>query len=226
VPRRLLLPIALIAISFLVAACGGPTDAVDGVASLSTDPADANDGADATDATDAPDHTDDATDATDNTDDTTSGDAPATTLDPEDAMLAFARCMREHGIDVPDPQTAGGEAGGVMIELGDDVDPEDMEAAHEACQPLMNDAVGNFEPPDPEEIERMQEQMLEFAKCMREHGVDFPDPVFSGDGASVQISGGPSMSADDDGMIEAQEACQAELGGDAPFAIAVRPEAP
>ena len=103
-----------------------------------------------------------------------------------------------------------------MIEIGDDIDPEEMEAAQEACQPLMDDAIGNFEPPDPEELERMQEQMLEFAKCMREHGVDFPDPVFSGDGASVQISGGAAIGPDGDadGMTEAQEACQAELGGD------------
>ena len=214
-PRRILLPMVAIAIVFLGAACGGPTDAVDGVASLGTAPTD-------------------ATDVTGGGD----GDSSATTddrsaADPEDAMLDFARCMREHGVDVPDPQTSGGEeAGGVMIEVGDDIDPEEMEAANEACQPLMEDVVGNFEPPDPEELERMQEQMLEFAQCMREHGVDFPDPVFSGDGASVQISGGAAVGpggdadADADAMTEAQEDCQAELGGDAPFTIGVRTEAP
>src|SRR4051812_45316762 len=31
---------------------------------------------------------------------------------PEDAALAFARCMREHGVDMPDPDTSGG--GGVV----------------------------------------------------------------------------------------------------------------
>ena len=72
----------------------------------------------------------------------------------------------------------------------------------------------------------MQEQMLEFAKCMREHGVDFPDPVFSGDGASIQVSGEAAIGPDGDGMTEAQEACQTELGGEAPFAIGVREEAP
>ena len=143
-------------------------------------------------------------------------------------MVDFARCMREHGVDVADPQTSGGGAGGggVMIEIGDGIDPEEMEAAQEACQPLMADAIGDFEPPDPEELERMQEQMLEFAKCMREHGVDFPDPVFSGDGASIQISGEAAIGSDGDRMTEAQEACQAELGGEAPFAVGVREEAP
>ena len=214
-PRRLLLPVVVIAIAFFLAACGEPTDAADEVASLGTIPTAATDLAGGSE-----------------------GDSPTTTAktsaaDPEDAMVDFARCMREHGVDVPDPQTSGdGEAGGVMIEVGDDIDPEEMEAANEACQPLMEDVVGNFEPPDPEELERMQEQMLEFAQCMREHGVDFPDPVFSGDGASVQISGGAAIGPDGDAdanadaMTEAQEACQDELGGDAPFVIGIPREAP
>ena len=88
-----------------------------------------------------------------------------------------------------------------MIEVGDDIDPEEMEAAHEACQPLMADAVGDFEPPDPEELERMQEQMLEFAECMREHGVDFPDPVFSGDGHRSRSRAERRSGADGDGMM-------------------------
>ena len=34
-----------------------------------------------------------------------SGDDEAD-LDPEDAMLKFAECMREHGVDMPDPHRA------------------------------------------------------------------------------------------------------------------------
>ncbi len=209
-PRRILLAAVAIAIALLGAACGEPTDAADGVASLGTEATDTTDVADGSQG-----------------DSTSSTDAPSA-ADPEDAMVDFARCMREHGVDVADPQTSGAGAGGggVMIEIGDGIDPEEMEAAQEACQPLMADAIGDFEPPDPEELERMQEQMLEFAKCMREHGVDFADPVFSGDGASIQISGEAGIGPDDDGMAEAQEACQAELGGEAPFAIGVREEAP
>ena len=217
-PRRILLPVAAIAIAVLGAACGEPTDAVDDVASLGTT------ATDATDATDAADETDG------NEGDSSANTADPGDVDPEDAMVDFARCMREHGVDLPDPQTSGGATGGVMIEVGEDIDPEEMEAAHEACQPLMADAIGDFEPPDPEELERMQEQMLEFAECMREHGVDFPDPVFSGDGESIQISGGAAIGPDGDTgageMTEAQEACQDELGGDAPFVIGIPGEAP
>src|SRR4051794_32085321 len=46
---------------------------------------------------------------------------------PEDAALAFARCMREHGVDMPDPDTGGG--GGVVkfgatSAAGQKIDPE------------------------------------------------------------------------------------------------------
>ena len=36
----------------------------------------------------------------------------------------------------------------------------------------------------------MREQMLEFAECMREHGIDMPDPVFGDDGG-VDDRAGP-----------------------------------
>jgi hypothetical protein len=50
-------------------------------------------------------------------------------------MLAFAECMREHGIDFPDPQFDGGA---VMVG-GPGIDPEDPEfqAAQEACGELL-----------------------------------------------------------------------------------------
>ena len=50
-----------------------------------------------------------------------------------DAGLKFARCMREHGVDMPDPKV-GGDGGGIAATL----DPEQMNApafkrAEKAC---------------------------------------------------------------------------------------------
>ena len=64
---------------------------------------------------------------------------------------------------------------------------------------------------------------------MREHGVDFPDPVFDDNGGmTVQVGGddasGPPSDADLDKMQDAQEACQDEVGMDGNFGIAVRAE--
>ena len=57
-----------------------------------------------------------------------------------------------------------------------------MEAAEEECRPIIEEVVGTFEPPSEEEQARMREQALEFSKCMREHGIDMPDPQFGENG--------------------------------------------
>jgi hypothetical protein len=86
----------------------------------------------------------------------------------EDKQREFARCMREHGVNVPDP--APGDTG---IRLEDGADPRDekVQAAQEACKPLLPNG-GEPQPMDEEQLE----QAREHAKCMREHGIDMPDP--------------------------------------------------
>jgi hypothetical protein len=130
----------------------------------------------------------------------------------QQAMLDFARCMREHGIDMPDPQFDDSGRGAVIV--GTDGHPPDeatMEAAHEACEPLMKDVIDSASRDmDPEEIEKMQQRALDFAKCMREHGIDMPDPQFQSGGRVTQaMTGDPN----DPKFQEAQEECAGENGG-------------
>jgi hypothetical protein len=56
----------------------------------------------------------------------------------QEAALAFARCMRRHGIDIPDPQFEEGGRGRMRVPLGK-IDPDDPEfrAAEEACGDLL-----------------------------------------------------------------------------------------
>lgn len=138
---------------------------------------------------------------------------PKTKEDAQDAMRQFAKCMREHGIDMPDPQDDGdgkvifgGPAG------GNPPDKAKMEAANKACEPLMKDAVRNGGPkPDPAEEAKMREDALQFAKCMREHGVDMPDPKFDdgGGGVQIEVKGDP----DNPAFQDAQKACEHFMGG-------------
>ncbi|MGE0307150.1 MAG: hypothetical protein AB7Q27_15485 [Acidimicrobiia bacterium] len=164
--------------------------------------------------------------AVDSTAPTTDG-ATTTTIEtrPEDAALNFAKCMREHGIDMPDP--AVGDGGEVAIQIGGGsdsapFDKEALDAANAACEHFMKDVTGSFTPPSPEEQEKMKEQMLAFSKCMREHGIDMPDPTFDGDGKfSVSIGSGPGPDGssddappmDDDAFKAASEACGQGGGG-------------
>jgi hypothetical protein len=134
---------------------------------------------------------------------------------PEEAMLAFARCMREHGVDMPDPDTSGG-GGVVSFRAGAagtkiDADADKFQKAHEACKHLMGDA-GPMNL-SPEEQQEMQDQALAFSRCMREHGVNMPDPTFDGEGrVMMRIGPDDGLDPSDPKFEAAQQACGSAFG--------------
>jgi len=130
---------------------------------------------------------------------------------PEDAALAFARCMRDHGVDMPDPDTSGG---GGMVKFGStsaagtkiDVDMQKFQDANKACQDLLGD--GGPQNMSPKQQQEMQDQALAFSRCMREHGVDMPDPTFGGQGTvTMKIDSGTGIDPSDPKFEAAQQAC-------------------
>ena len=125
----------------------------------------------------------------------------------EDAMVEFATCMRENGIDFPDP----GSGGGLIIGPESDIDPDDpdFKAAEATCKPILDEAEASMPKPSEEEIARMRDDMLAFAKCMRSEGIDFPDPEL-GEGGRMQMTAGD---IDDPEFQEAQESCSERTGG-------------
>jgi hypothetical protein len=110
--------------------------------------------------------------------------------------------MRQHGVDMPDPTfTDNGNGGGgfAIRQAGPGAvgaRPADatLQAAQTACQPIMDKAQQDMPRPSPQEQAKMRDQALKFAKCMREHGVDMPDPTFdSNGGARIRVNaGGPN----------------------------------
>lgn len=148
-----------------------------------------------------------AADAADTADTSTTA---TTTTDPEDAeaaMLAFARCMREQGIDMDDPQPDEDGTLRFAMPRPDDGDREAMRTAMEACGDLM--AAARPQLSDEDRAER-EEQQLAFARCMREEGIDMPDP--SSNGGPGQ--GGTRLDMDDPATQEAMQTCQEEVGGE------------
>jgi hypothetical protein len=140
--------------------------------------------------------------------------SPSAPTDPQEAFLAFAECMREHGIDMPDPQVSDEGGGKFSVGFsaggpGGDGDNEAFQEANEACRPLLENAIGEGGRPEisPED----EEAMLDFARCMREHGIDMPDPGESG--MVFQFGGPDGESFDSDAFEAAQEACQDLLPG-------------
>lgn len=112
--------------------------------------------------------------------------------DPEAEMTEWTGCMRDEGVDLPDPtQDADGnwviDGQGIYIGGGGggDTEPEegeeppfnleDMEAAEEICG--LFPGAAEFQEENQEELEA---EALEAAECMRDEGIeDFPDPDFS-----------------------------------------------
>ena len=86
-------------------------------------------------------------------------------------MLKFASCMRENGIDMPDPSDDGT---GMAIKAEDQ---DAMATATKTCQSKL----GTPPPYTAEEQKQMEEQsrkmFLKAAKCYRDNGVDVPDPA-------------------------------------------------
>ncbi len=68
------------------------------------------------------------------------GGAPLSAEDQE-KFLAFARCMREHGVPMPDPEFEGG---GVKLKIGEpgraELDRGKVEAAQKACRSILPEA--------------------------------------------------------------------------------------
>jgi hypothetical protein len=172
VTKRIMTPLVALALAGLLAACGSDGSSgsgSDGVASLGGDDQDSESA--------QGDDNDDA----------------------EAELLDWVECMRDQGIDLPDPtrdengnlvlegpgiRLGGGDAQGSTSrddtdDQGDQpaVDPEEMDAAMQACgQPP---ALGPNDISD-EDRQAMEQDALEFAECMRDQGIeDFPDPDFS-----------------------------------------------
>jgi len=130
---------------------------------------------------------------------------PSPTPDPQKAMLAFTQCMRDHGVDLPDPGT---QSGPVKIT----VDPATMDAAENACKSLRKGA--DLKGPSAAEQAKMRDQLVKFSRCMRAHGVNLPDPTFNGNGAMVRMSPGDTTLDPNSAEFQAaQKACEKNLPG-------------
>jgi hypothetical protein len=133
------------------------------------------------------------------------GDSPGASGNDEadfrESALKYARCMREQGIDMPDPKFGAG--GKVEIQIrGDAAGKQAMVRAEKACSKYRP------RPPtlSPEDQREFREQALKHARCMRENGIDMPDPTF-GEGGGVQQKLGSDVGPGNPRFEAAQRKC-------------------
>ena len=134
-------------------------------------------------------------------DPTTSATAEAETEGDIAAQTAkFAQCMRDNGVEMPDPEVHGDRVTFGMPE-GGAADRDKTQAAHEKCkQHLPNGG----EPPKLSDEDL--EQMRKFSQCMRDNGFpDFPDPE---PGGGIRIDGGQNMDPENQQFKDAHAKCE------------------
>lgn len=188
------------ALALLAVACGGSAGATPEVASAGTDdPAPVISPA-TTGSQPESDDPDTATTVVVN---------PLTT---EDALLGYAECMRIEGVtDFPDPTFL--EDGSFLIAAGTASEATTLKASA-TCKPLLDAVVAEFDH-DAGGAADVTDQALEFSRCMRANGIDFPDPLVSA-GGDVSIGDGSDGPALDPGSPEFQAAlavCQPLIFG-------------
>jgi hypothetical protein len=155
--------------------------------------------------------------------------APSESVDPEVAIADFEACMKEHGVDVhisiAQPGSGGGgpttgefrappNAGEAQPNTGtgSGPDPKAMQEADAACRHLLPSGMEGD--PNATMDPEMADKLLDFSKCMRDHGIDFPDPQFQGGGVMMQMDGSLDPSSDE--FQAAQAACGDLLPGGGP----------
>jgi hypothetical protein len=134
------------------------------------------------------------------------GGGQSTTQKPvsdEEKAQEFTKCMRDNGIDLPDPEPDGN--GGFdygVTAAGVDLSDPTLQKAIRACRDKLPGG-GQEYLDDPE----VQAQLREFAQCMRNNGIDLPDPDPGGGFGGAMAD----LDRDSPEFKKAMEACKDKL---------------
>ena len=187
-----------VALFVIAASCGGDDDASEGVASLS--------GATDDEVVAIPQPEEELVEVTQ-----------------EEALLALTACMRENGVEIEDPTLDAD--GNVVFSFRRGAGPQDegfdreaARAARDACSELLEGVTLGFRDGDQTDF---QDDLFEYAACMRDNGYEMDDPDFGnfqpGGGGQGEPGGfrGPfgEIDPDDPDFIAANEACSDILAG-------------
>lgn len=158
-------------------------------------------------ADDPPDTSETTTDTEVPTD---TSETEETSADSGDPILDFYQCLRNNGLDVDDPQP-GPVTGGIT---GVDTEDPEVQATIQDCSETHLDNTngrvtvgeGAFE-----ENMASPESLLAYVDCLRDEGIDMPDPTADGllqlpEGFDTANRGGPEFQ-------EAAQACGEHLDG-------------
>jgi hypothetical protein len=126
--------------------------------------------------------------------------SPTVSMDREQMGVKYAQCMRENGIEMPDPEPGKG----IELRVDKSVDRAKLQKARETCQQYNPQSDGSAAT-DPQVAERARK----FAECMRANKVEeFADPQPGQPGVRID-----NKVQQDPDFQQASEKCQPVLSG-------------
>jgi hypothetical protein len=132
----------------------------------------------------------------------------AATSNRQDQLLKFAQCMRQHGVNMPDPvngqiRVSVTPAPGQSPSADGPVQGNNQfQAAQTACKQYAPNGGNGGSGPTQQQLD----QATKFAQCMRDHGIPMQDPQANGGG--IQFSGGgQGIDPSSPQFQQAQQAC-------------------
>jgi hypothetical protein len=137
-----------------------------------------------------------------------------------EARLNLAKCLRAHGVNVPDPSPNGGPAGGgggggLFRQVQSN---PNFQAASQACQQYVRQAFP-FANLSPAQRAQFQQALVKFAQCMRAHNVNVPDPTASTGGGFGILRQIPTSERNSPAFQSALQSCRSNIqrpGGGGP----------
>jgi hypothetical protein len=122
-----------------------------------------------------------------------------------DQALEYGKCLREQGLDVPEPKP-GGASQGARLGKKDGMSKEKVEKALKACRGKGGGFGGGKEMTQAD-----KDKAIKFAQCMRKNGVDMPDPKF--DGGAQPALNVPKSGPEKTRFEKAIKTCESEAKG-------------
>ncbi|HVX42332.1 MAG TPA: hypothetical protein VHC49_00505 [Mycobacteriales bacterium] len=91
---------------------------------------------------------------------------------PTNDPLGFARCMRSHGVDLPDPDPNAGLQALIPLlqQARQKLGVSKLQAAMQSCQHYMAGAVAKHNSGEDAQV------MFDYISCLQDHGADIGDP--------------------------------------------------
>ena len=140
----------------------------------------------------------------------------------QEGALKFARCMRQNGVDMPDPEI--GEDGIRIRRRADDPaaggkamgESAKERAAQQKCQKHLKEGLREL---TPEKRAELRDAGVKYAQCMRDNGIsNMPDPQPDGGMMLKSSPGDPnSVNPESPTFQAAHEQCERHLAKVRPF---------